>query len=185
MKNNLKQQIIDETANEILINKKTKKEQEYTIYDYFLIPTEISNQEKIPPKNSISELVFYNKKEALVKKIKNQQIDLDCRDNIGQTASWTPLYWGVKFRKIECVHLLLEHGANINVVINDLEECCGTVLDLAILRGDTEMEDLLRSYVEKQELNLNQTFTAIRTKLRGKAPAFNFNSYVNNKKINN
>ena len=181
MKNNLKQHIIDETANDILINKKTKKEQEYTIYDYFLIPKEISNQEKIPPKNSISELVFHNKIEELKKNL-NQQIDLDCRDNVGQTASWTPLYWGVKFGKTDCVRLLLDSGANINVVINDLEECCGTVLDLAILRGDTEMEDLLRAYVEKQELNLNLTFTAIRTKLRGKAPAFLFNSYVNNKK---
>lgn len=182
MKNNLKEKTIPPEDTSLLVNKKIKKESEYTIYDYFFNSQEISNQDKIPPKNTISELVFYNKIEELLKKITTEKIDLDCRDNIGQTASWTPLYWGVKYRKIECVHLLLEHGANINVVINDLEECCGTVLDLAILRNDIEIENLLRSYVEKQELNLNLTFTAIRTKLRGKAPAFHFNSYLNNKK---
>ncbi len=188
MKNNLKIEANYEIQNQLVyeeVNEKfnsikpNKKEQEYNIYDYMLTSIEVCNQDKIPPKNSLAELVYHEKIDELKTKIKKGKgkVDLDARDNIGATASWTPLYWGVKFQKVDCVRLLLDSGANINTVVNDLEECCGTVLDLAILRGDSEMETLLREFAEKEEVNLNVTFKAIRTKLRGKAPAFNFNSY--------
>lgn len=178
MKNNLKTNNYNK-QNSVVTD--LSNEQEYTIYDYFKSPS-ISNEERIPPKNSISELVYHNKIEELKKHIKKQNKCLDNRDSVGQTASWTPLYWGVKYKRFECVELLLANGASLNIVINDLEECCGTVLDLAILRGDCQMENLLRQFVEKEEINLNVTFKAIRTKLRGKAPSFNFNSYSNKSK---
>jgi len=78
--------------------------------------------------------------------------------------------------------VLLEAGANINLVVNDCDECCGTVLDLATIRGDDEIEDILREYAEKEDINFGQSFKAIRTKLRGKAPAFNFRYYGKAKK---
>lgn len=130
-----------------------------------------------PPKNSLSELVFNGKIEELKKKLKQQNINPNLRDECGSTCSWTPLYWSVKLGKIDIARILLNHGANINLVVNDFEECCGTVLDLATLRGDDEMECLLREFAEKDDINFGQSFKAIRTKLRGKAPAFNFRYY--------
>lgn len=133
-----------------------------------------------PPKNSISELVFYNDIDSLKAKIETGNLDLNLTDSIGTTHTWTPLYWSVKLRRVECINLLLENGADMNLVINDSEECCGTVLDLATLREDEEIEELLRTYAEKEDVNLGQSFKAIRTKLRGKAPAFNFRYYSKN-----
>jgi ankyrin repeat protein len=190
MKNNLK--LREQTiANDEKINQLTQANQEYKktkkvkkkeqpleieSYEHFLnIACNMVSNNK-PPKNSLSELVFHEKIEELEKKLKLGIIP-DGRDEHGLTASWTPLYWSVKYRKIECVKLLLSYGANINLVVNDLEECCGTVLDLATLRCDDEMEFILREFAEKEEVNLGVTFKAIRTKLRGKAPAFHFNSY--------
>lgn len=173
MKNNLKTKIQENN-----VKFKNDNDNISGIYDYYLSTIEVSNQEKLPPKNSISELIFKNKVSLLKKKIDSENIDLDSRDNVGPTASWTPLYWSVKYRKIECIRLLLEHGANLNIVVNDLDECCGTVLDLAILRGDCEIESILREFANNDETNINITFKAIRTKLRGKSPSFNFNSYA-------
>lgn len=136
------------------------------------------NNSKIkPPKNSLSELVYNNEFEELEKKLKNGNINPDSRDEIGITASWTPLYWSVKLRKKECAKVLLSYGADINLIVNDFEECCGTALDLAILRRDEEMEKLLREFAEKETTNSEISFKAIRTKLRGKAPSFYFNAY--------
>ena len=129
-----------------------------------------------PPKNSLSELIYLDKSLELEKKLKSQT-DPNRRDEEGETHSWTPLYWGVKMGHVECVKLLLTYGADINIVVNDHDECCGTVLDLATLRSDDEMELILREFAEKEDVNLGQAFKAIRTKLRGKAPAFNFRYY--------
>jgi hypothetical protein len=40
------------------------------------------------------------------------------------------------------------------------------------------MEAILREFSNNDDSNLNVTFKAIRTKLRGKSPSFNFNSYT-------
>lgn len=128
-----------------------------------------------PPKGSMSEMVFFNQLELLEATLLITEPNV--RDGMGATCSWTPLYWAVKFTKYEAVQLLLENGSNINTVVNDCEECCGTVLDLATIRGDDRMESLLRAFAEKDEVELGQSFKAIRTKLRGKAPAFNFRYY--------
>ena len=150
-------------------------------YDFDLIHG-ITNQIRIeeeisqPVKNSLSYLVYHNKTKELKKRLQTQESP-DARDVNGDSCSWTPLYWGVKLRRIECVQLLLEFGADINIVINDFDECCGTVLDLATLRNDDELENLLRKFAEKEDINLGQSFKAIRSKLRGKAPAFNFRYY--------
>jgi hypothetical protein len=130
-----------------------------------------------PPKGSLSELVFLNKLEILENKLLSGNINPNERDEVGVTCSWTPLYWAVKLMKYEAVKILIENGANINIVVNDCEECCGTVLDLATLRGDDSMEILLREFGEKEDVEFGQSFKAIRTKLRGKAPAFNFRYY--------
>ena len=129
-----------------------------------------------PPKNTLSELIYLNKLLELEKRLKTKT-DPNSRDEQGSTFSWTPLYWGVKMGRFDCVKLLLNYGADINIVVNDHEECCGTVLDLATLRSDMEMEIILREFAEKEDVNLGQAFKAIRTKLRGKAPAFNFRYY--------
>lgn len=130
-----------------------------------------------PSKNSISELVFNNNIEGLLKKINKNTIDFNLRDGEGATSSWTPLYWAVKLSKIDMITILLNNGADINLVINDSEECCGTVLDLATIRGDVEIESLLRTFATKEDVSFGQAFKAIRTKLRGKAPSFNFRNY--------
>ncbi len=178
MKNNLKTKVQENNKE----NKYKSTNEQYNqlngMYDYYMSSVTISNQEKIPPKNSISELVFKNKISLLKKKLAAGDINLDSRDNVGPTASWTPLYWSVKYRQLDCIRLLLQHGASLNIVVNDLDECCGTVLDLAILRNDMEIESILREFVHNDETSLNVTFKAIRTKLRGKSPSFNFNSYI-------
>lgn len=135
-----------------------------------------------PPKDSLSELIFLNKFEELKIKLDSDLYNPNEADHHGSTHSWTPLYWAVKLRRLECMHLLLSYGVDINIVINDCDECCGTVLDLATLRDDNEIEEILREYAEKEDVNLGQSFKAIRTKLRGKAPAFNFRYYGKNKK---
>lgn len=159
--------------------KKQKSKQEHEMYDG-LYTNKASLQIKAtnkPPKNSLSELVYTNKLQELEKRLGADNMLVDSRDEVGPTASWTPLYWSVKYRKFECTKMLLTYGADINMVVNDLEECCGTVLDLATLRCDEEMENLLRDFAEKDDINLGVTFKAIRTKLRGKAPAFHFNGF--------
>jgi ankyrin repeat protein len=136
-----------------------------------------------PPKNSIAEMIFNNDIKKLEKLLKENKVDPNSRDGEGLTSSWTPLYWSVKLGKLEFARLLLTHDASINVVVNDIEECCGTVLDLATLRGDQVMENLLREFAEKEDVNLGQSFKALRTKLRGKSPAFNF-KYYRKKSVN-
>lgn len=135
-----------------------------------------------PPQGSLSELVFLNKIKEIKLALSQEDFLSNNRDGSGTSCSWTPLYWAVKLRKYDIVELLLENGANINIVVNDCEECCGTVLDLATLRGDDEIEVLLRAYAEKEEVEFGQSFKPVRTKLRGKAPAFNFR-YYSKKKI--
>jgi ankyrin repeat protein len=142
------------------------------------IREEVSTLSHKPPKESLSYFVYHNKIDDLKSILNLNEIDPNTRDEIGSTASWTPLYWCVKMGRLDCARILLEFGAEINLVINDFEECCGTVLDLAILKNDNIMEDLLRDFAEKDDINLGQSFKAIRTKLRGKAPAFNFRYYT-------
>lgn len=141
----------------------------------------------VPPENSLSKFIYENNIEQLVSVIENNFNEdfINERDNVGITSSWTPLYWSVKLRRIECMKILLEAGANINLVINDCEECCGTVLDLATIRDDNSIEDILREYAEKEDITFSQSFKAIRTKIRGKAPAFNFKYYGKPKKEDN
>lgn len=136
-----------------------------------------------PPRNSLSEKIFLDNLIDLENMLQDSKNDPNLRDAVGPTSSWTPLYWGVKLGRTECVKILLSYGANINVVVNDCDECCGTVLDLATLRGDNDMETLLREFAEKEDVSLGQSFKAIRTKPRGKAPAFNFRYYGKHKKL--
>lgn len=138
-----------------------------------------------PPINSLSEIIFNNNIQALEKFLDKNVEQINDRDNTGATCSWTPLYWSVKLKRIECMRLLLDAGANLNLVVNDCDECCGTVLDLATIRNDEMIENILREYAEKDDVNLGQSFKAIRTKLRGKAPAFNFRYYGKTKKDEN
>ena len=130
-----------------------------------------------PPRSSLSSLVLENRWKELEKKLKSK-VDPNTRDDTGLTASWTPLYWSVKLGRVECVRLLLSFGADVNMVISDIDECSGTVLDLVSIRGDSAMEAVLREHVRKDEISINQAFRAIRTKLRGRAPAFNFRQYA-------
>ena len=44
----------------------------------------------------------------------------------------------------------------------------------------TDDKDLQREFAEKEDLSFSQSFKAIRTKLRGKSPAFNFRYYGKN-----
>lgn len=133
-----------------------------------------------PPLNSLSYHVVHNNIELLRECLINGLHNPNCRDDFGVTCSWTPLYWSIKIGNKEAAKTLLEFGADINLVIHDFHECCGTVLDLATLREDLEMEDLLRSAADLTGVNLGQSFKALRTKLRGKAPAFNFRHYGKN-----
>lgn len=165
-------------------SKRSKVDEEF--YDHKNQITNYIREEIIlqhrPPKNSLSELIFNNDIEQLEKILTSKDIDANMPDNCGSTHSWTPLYWAVKMRRIECMQILLDFGVDINIVIHDCDECCGTVLDLATLREDKEIENLLREFAEKEDVNLGQSYKAIRTKLRGKAPAFNFRYFGNKKK---
>lgn len=167
--------------------KHNKVEQKNEQYGYQYQVTNFIREEVVlahrPPKGSLSELVFLNQLDNLIKRLECADCDANAIDATGSTHSWTPLYWAVKMRRIECMAVLLNHGVNINIVVNDSDECCGTVLDLATLRDDSEIEEMLREFAEKEDVNLGQSFKAIRTKLRGKAPAFNFRYY--SKKKNN
>lgn len=137
-----------------------------------------------PPKNSLSFLIFENNIKELQKHIQSNIEGLNNTDNIGNTFSWTPLYWAVKLRRVECVKLLLSAGVNVNVVVHDLDECCGTVMDLASIRNDIEIEKLLRSHVEKEEVNTIHTYTSLKTRPRGKAQPPSYIFYGNNHKYN-
>ena len=161
-----------------IVNEKSKKQ----VVQNFREETQIDYR---PPKNSLSEIIFNNDIKSLEKSLEKHIENINERDSSGSTCSWTPLYWSVKLKRIECMKILLEAGANINLVINDSDECCGTVLDLATIRGDDKTEEILREYAEKDDINFGQSFKAIRTKLRGKAPAFNFRYYGKNKKDEN
>lgn len=133
-----------------------------------------------PPLDSLSYYVVHNNIDILKEMLLSEDANPNCRDDFGITCSWTPLYWSVKIGNIEAAKTLLEYGADINLVIHDFHECCGTVLDLATLREDLVMEDILRQAADSSGVNLGQSFKALRTKLRGKAPAFNFRHYGKN-----
>lgn len=136
--------------------------------------------EQQPPFESLSYYVVHNMINILKEKLLDEDLSPNCRDDFGVTCSWTPLYWSVKIRNLEATKILLEFGADINLVIHDFHECCGTVLDLATLREDLLMENILRQAADLSGVNLGQSFKALRTKLRGKAPAFNFRHYGKN-----
>lgn len=133
-----------------------------------------------PPQKSLSYYVVHNDIDILKDKLASGEHNPNSRDDFGITCSWTPLYWSVKIGNVEAARILLEFGADINLVIHDFHECCGTVLDLATLREDLEMEEILRHAADSTGVNLGQSFKALRTKLRGKAPAFNFRHYGKN-----
>lgn len=131
-----------------------------------------------PPKTAtLSSLVFNNKVQELKKNLSKNKSNVNVIDSTGETHSWTPLYWSVKTRNKQCTKLLLEAGADMNAIINDGDECYGTVLDLVTIRNDTEMEAILRGHAEKDQIAFSKSFKAIRTKIRGKSPAFNFKNY--------
>lgn len=168
---------LEQTERRNVLNENFKHES----YDYKHQAVSLIREETIlncrPPKNSLSEIVFENRTEDLRKVLSSGALDADAIDSTGSTYSWTPLYWSVKFRRAECTEMLLEHGVNIHAVVNDCDECCGTVLDLVTLREDYEFETILRKHAEKTEMNFGQAFKAIRTKLRGKSQSFNFRHY--------
>lgn len=137
-----------------------------------------------PPKNSLSFFIFENNIKELQKHIEANVESVNNTDSVGHTFSWTPLYWAVKLRRVECVKLLLSVGVNVNVVVHDLDECCGTVMDLASIRNDTEIEKLLRSHVDKEEVNTIHTYTSLKTRPRGKAQPPSYIFYGNNHKYN-
>jgi hypothetical protein len=168
----LEKNSVEDFVNEVV----TDSSEKFSVIKKF---REIENFDLKPPSNSLSEFVFNNDIEGLKSCLENKTYDLNQRDNSGLTCSWTPLYWSVKLRHVECMKLLLDFGSDVNLVVNDSEECCGTVLDLATIRDDLEIEDILREFAEKDDINFGQSFKAIRTKLRGKAPAFNFRYYKN------
>lgn len=126
-----------------------------------------------PEKDSLSYFIVHNNLEKLTEMLENG-IDPNERDLAGVTCSWTPLYWSSKLRNIEAIKILLEYGADINLVIHDDDEICGTVLDLASLRLDNELEELLRESARETGTSLSNSFKAIRFKCRGKAPSFDF-----------
>lgn len=124
---------------------------------------------------NIAKLIKENKILDLEKMLKSNTINPNQRDEDGATCSWTPLYWSVKLNKIDCVELLLNNGADVNLVVNDPFECYGTALDLATLLGHEEIEAAIRKFMNRDG-DLKSAFKAVRTKLRGNAPAFNFKS---------
>ena len=178
----LKIEIVESNEKQIVNKKQINSEtydKKHNVSNQIRLETLLTHR---PPKNTLSELIFQNKTSELESKLK-KNTNPNQRDEKGSTFSWTPLYWGVKMGHIECVKILLNYGADINIVVNDCDECCGTVLDLATLRSDLEMEIILREFAEKEDVNLGQSFKAIRTKLRGKAPAFNFRYYGKKKEF--
>lgn len=126
-----------------------------------------------PQENSLAEMIFLNRVDELKKRLENKE-DPNQRDELGRTITWTPLYWCVKLGNMECATILLNHGADLRMVVNDSEECFGTVLDLVVLRGDEPMEKLLKEFAEASNVVFGQPYKAIRTRLRGKAPACSF-----------
>ena len=51
-------------------------------------------------------------------------------------------------------------------------------MDFNISKQEELFLQMIREFAEKDDINLGQSFKAIRTKLRGKAPAFNFRYYT-------
>lgn len=143
-------------------------------------PLSLNDIELYIKDNSIAYYIFHNQTENLKKAIlKDKNIINEIDGNASTTYTWTPLYWCVKLRRIECLKILLEFGADINIVVNDSLECCGTVLDLATLRNDAEIQKILRDHASSRDVDLSQSFRAIRTKLRGKTQSFDFRSNRN------
>lgn len=138
------------------------------------------NYQKSKAKNakfiSIASLIKDNRISDLESMLKTNTINPNQRDEGMGSCSFTPLYWSVKLNKIECVELLLNHGADATLVVNDPLECYGTALDLATLLGLDEIEEVIRKYIHKDSENKN-AYKAIRTKLRGNAQSFNFKSH--------
>ncbi len=126
-----------------------------------------------PELNSLSYFIVHNNLNKL-KSLLDNGIDPNERDMNGVTCSWTPLYWSAKLRNLEAIKTLLEYGASLNLVVHDEDEVCGTVLDLATLRNDDELEHLLRENAKETGVDLSNSFKAIRFKCRGKAPSFDF-----------
>lgn len=125
---------------------------------------------------SIIALIKNNDLNTLENFLKNNKINPNYRDNEGDTCSWTPLYWSVKLNRVEIVQLLIDNGADINMVVNDPLECYGTALDLATLLGHEEIERFMRNYMINDTEN-KSAYKAIRTKLRSSnTHAFNFKS---------
>lgn len=126
-----------------------------------------------PEEDSLSYFIVHNNLEKL-KTLLIEGFDPNERDESGVTCSWTPLYWSAKLRNLEAIKTLLEYGASLNLVVHDEDEVCGTVLDLATLRNDDELEILLRDNAKETGVDLSNSFKAIRFKCRGKAPSFDF-----------
>lgn len=126
-----------------------------------------------PELDSLSYFIVHNNLDKLTNMLKDG-IDPNERDMAGVTSSWTPLYWGAKLRNLDAIKILLSYGAEINLVVHDDDEICGTVLDLASLRSDLELEELLRESAKETGVSLSNSFKAIRFKCRGKAPSFDF-----------
>lgn len=126
---------------------------------------------------NFKNLLENNNLEKMKELIKSKKIDLNKRDQVGDTCSWTPLYWCVKYRNLEAVELLLEEGADATMVVNDPLECYGTPLDLATILGYDDIEEIIRKHLNKDIDNKTFSFKALRTKLRSsKTPSFNFKS---------
>ena len=126
-----------------------------------------------PESNSLSYFIVHNDLNSLKDKLE-EGIDPNDRDSIGVTCSWTPLYWSAKLRNLDAIKILLSYGASLNLVIHDEDEICGTVMDLATLRKDGELENILRESAQDNGVSLSNSFKALRVKCRGKAPSFDF-----------
>lgn len=139
------------------------------------------NIQNMPEVGSIGKMIFDNNKEAIMQLVKqsNNILDLiNSRDNTEDSYSWTPLYWGVKLQRKEIISILLQHGADINQVVNDTTECCGTALDLATLRGDLEIIELLESFAESKDISTSLQYQNMRTKPKGREKrVFNYDYY--------
>lgn len=135
----------------------------------------LMNVENLPQplEDTLAEMIYLNRVDELKRKLE-EKADPNQRDELGQTITWTPLYWCVKLGNMECAKILLHHGADLKMVVNDSEECFGTVLDLVALRGDEPMEKFLKDFAEASNVVFGQPYKAIRTRLRGKAPACSF-----------